>query len=322
MSVSNDSTLRGTIDDSRALLSSAFLEFCAKVRNDDPSILPQLGKPFKIRRLSEREGLELADALLENNSITYLELMKTDYYTKSSAQAMAKYVRTRNRLQRIHWCRYARTSEERKKMFCCFLPAIQESTSLKELHMKLPAIGGPSSLAFENMLKHTQSLRSLILFYPEGLQEDIAVAAAQSGLKKNTTLRELTLEFSRGAMNASPILNSLRDHPLQRLCLRGPGVDLDGLEAVLLSDTSKINELEIEMCLPIKGLSRVLHALARRPTLTKLRLHGCPLGHDGVRLLRVALCNIPRLQSLLLTSGTLGSASLHQRCTTTHPSKC
>jgi hypothetical protein len=52
--LSNDSMLTGTIDDGRALLSSTFLGFCAKVRNDDPSILPELGKPFGIRRF-ERE---------------------------------------------------------------------------------------------------------------------------------------------------------------------------------------------------------------------------------------------------------------------------
>jgi hypothetical protein len=52
MSVSNDSTLTGTIDDGRALLSSTFLEFCAKVRKDDPTVMPELSKPFKIRHLS------------------------------------------------------------------------------------------------------------------------------------------------------------------------------------------------------------------------------------------------------------------------------
>jgi hypothetical protein len=72
MSVSNDSTLTGTIDDGRAFLSSTFLDFCAKVRKDDPTVLPELGKPFKIRLLSEREHTELANALLENNSATYL----------------------------------------------------------------------------------------------------------------------------------------------------------------------------------------------------------------------------------------------------------
>jgi hypothetical protein len=178
MSDLNDSTSQATSTGDGVSLSSTFLEFCFKVRNSDPSVLPEPGKPFKIRYLSERAGLELADALLENNSVTYLEL-DTAKYTKRSAVAMAKYVRTSKRLQRIRWGRYARTHEEREEMFCCFLPAFQESTSLKKLDMELPTIGGPSNLALENMLTHTQSLRSLSLICPAGLPgEGIAVAAA------------------------------------------------------------------------------------------------------------------------------------------------
>jgi hypothetical protein len=82
MSVSNDSTLAGTVDDSTALLSSTFLDFCVKVRTDDTSVLPEPGKPFKIRHLSEKEDMELADALLENNSVVYLELETKKVYEK------------------------------------------------------------------------------------------------------------------------------------------------------------------------------------------------------------------------------------------------
>jgi hypothetical protein len=151
-------------------LSSAFLEFCAKVRKDDPSILPEIGKPFKIRHLSEKEDMELADALLENNSVTYLELGTTTMYTKSSAEAMAKYVRTSKRLRRIHLpINYTQEMQHCEEMVCCFLPAIQESTSLKELHIALPPRSRPSNLALENMLTHTQSLRSLSLSCASGL---------------------------------------------------------------------------------------------------------------------------------------------------------
>jgi hypothetical protein len=159
---------------------------------------------------------------------------------------MAKYVRTSKRLQRIRLILTgvinARALQQHEEMLCCFLPAIQESTSLKELKIKFPLNCGPSNLALENMLTNTQSLRSLSLSYPDG-PGYIAVAAARSGLKKNTTLRELTLVFPGGAATVSPILTSLRDHPLlQKLCLRGRGrgVDLTGLETVLLNDTSKI----------------------------------------------------------------------------------
>jgi Leucine-rich repeat (LRR) protein len=298
---------------------STFLEFCAKVRNNDPSILPALGQPFDIRRLSEREGIELSDALLKNTNITYLELGRYNY-AKSSAEAMAKYVRTSKHLQRIRWLTYYsandRVLQQLEEIHCCFLPAIQESTSLKQLYMELPSFGGKFNLALEIMLTHTQSLRSLTLVCPYGIREDMTVAAASSGLKKNTTLRELTLEVSRGATTISPILTSLRDHPLlRRLCLSGGGdrMDLTGLETLLLSDTSKITELEILRFYRgprITGFTRVLQALARRPTLTKLGLHFCRLGCDEARLLRMALCAIPNLQRLDLASNNLESAEL------------
>jgi hypothetical protein len=171
------SVLTGTIDDGRAFLSSTFLEFCAKVRNNDPSILPEAGKPFRIHQLSEREYMELADALLENNSVTYLDLY-TDHYTKSSVEAMAKYVRTSKCVQRIR-CN-VKMGARSEEILCCFLRAFQESTSLRDLDMEWPRERGPSNLAFENMLTHTQSLRSLSLRAPRRYMG----AAARSGLKK------------------------------------------------------------------------------------------------------------------------------------------
>jgi Ran GTPase-activating protein (RanGAP) involved in mRNA processing and transport len=314
MSVSNDPTSTG---DGASPLSLTFLECCAKVRNNDPSILPECGKPFEIRHLSEKEVMELADALLVSTNITYLEL-DTAKFTKSSAEAMAKFVRTSKRLQRIHWIDTFIDGDNREfrrceQILCCYLHAIQESTSLKELYMELPrGAGRPSNLALENMLTHTQSLQSLTLIcQAEG---DKSVAAARSGLKKNTTLRELTLESLRGATIVSPILTSLRDHPsLRKLCLRGESLDLTGLETVLLSDTSKITELDIHGSYvgpPVLGLTEVLQALGRHPhpMLTKLGLGHCVLDRDDARLLRMALRNMPSLQTLVLKDGTLGSA--------------
>jgi hypothetical protein len=139
-------------------------------------------------------------------------------------------------------------------------------------------------------------------------------ATTSSGLKKKTTLRELTLARSQGATTVYPILISLRDHPLLRsLCLHGEGVILFGLETLLLSENSKITELEIDRFdggLPIIGLTRVLRALARRPTFTKLGFLNCALGPDEARLLGTVLRNIPSLQSLDLARSDLGSAGL------------
>jgi hypothetical protein len=313
----------GAVDNGRATLSPSFLDFCAKVRNNHPSILPPPGKPFKIYEFSDREHIELADALLDNNSVTYLKLIDIDTFTKSSAEAMANYVRTSKRLQRIHWPnRLKRDHRElvlrhREEILCCFLPALQESTSLKELDMVMSFIGGPPSLAFEHMLTHIQSLRSLTLTLPVGLPgEDIAVAAARSGLKKNTTLRELTLETSFGAsIDVSSIFTSLHDHPLlRRLCLSKNAVDLTGLETVWLRDTSKITELDIHRFYGgaprKKDLTHVLQALGRHPKLTKLGLRSCYLSHDEARLLRMTLCNIPSLQSLVLRDISLERVGL------------
>jgi hypothetical protein len=79
MSVSSDSTARTNDDDDEALLSSEYLDFCAKVRTNDPSILPEPGQPFQIRNSSEKELIELADALLENTTVTYLKLETGKY---------------------------------------------------------------------------------------------------------------------------------------------------------------------------------------------------------------------------------------------------
>jgi hypothetical protein len=131
--------------------------------------------------LGEKEDVELADALLENTSVTYLGL-ETENYTKISAEAMAKYVRTSKRLQRIRWnpLRIMDDQDSREKMLCCFLPAFQESRSLKELHINFPLRGEPSHLALENMLTHTQTLRNLTLTCPDG-PLDIAVDASLDG---------------------------------------------------------------------------------------------------------------------------------------------
>jgi hypothetical protein len=85
--------------------------------------------------------MELADALLENTSVTYLAL-KTENYTTSSPEAMANYVRTSKRLQHIRcnvdWARMRQGWRSCEEISCCLLLAIQESTSLKELHMEFP----------------------------------------------------------------------------------------------------------------------------------------------------------------------------------------
>jgi hypothetical protein len=102
MSVSSNST--STVDG--VSRSSKFLECCAKVWKNDPTILPEPGEPIRIGNyLSKKEHMELADAFLENTNVTYLEL-DTAKFTKSSAEAIAKYVSTSKHLQRMEILRW------------------------------------------------------------------------------------------------------------------------------------------------------------------------------------------------------------------------
>jgi hypothetical protein len=67
MSVSNDSMALSTIDDGGALLSSTFID----LYNNDHSVMPELGKHFKIRHSCEREGIELADATWKKHCLDW-----------------------------------------------------------------------------------------------------------------------------------------------------------------------------------------------------------------------------------------------------------
>jgi hypothetical protein len=62
-----------------------------------------------------------------------------------------------------------------------------------------------------------------------------AVAAAGAELKD---IHELTPGGTQ-VRQYLPILTSLRDHPLQKLCVRGYVVDLTGLRNVFCHDTPK-----------------------------------------------------------------------------------
>jgi hypothetical protein len=128
MSLSNDNDSTVTIDNGRALLSSTFLELCVKVRNSYPSILPAPGEPFKLRRMCEREGIELSNALLGNNSATYLHL-ETVKYMRALQKQWPSSMRTSKCLQRIRlnldWMIDDRVLQRREEMLSCFLPAFQ-----------------------------------------------------------------------------------------------------------------------------------------------------------------------------------------------------
>jgi hypothetical protein len=141
-------------------------------------------RTFKISQLErERRHRAFRCSPRENNSVTYLELETGTFYEKFR-RGMAKYLRTSKYLQSISWPKdffsNDRENPQNEEMLCCFMSALRESTSLKELDINFPRGGGPSNLTLENMLIHTQSLGSLSLVARGVRQEDRAVAAARS----------------------------------------------------------------------------------------------------------------------------------------------
>jgi hypothetical protein len=260
MSDLNEST--STSDDDTFL--PGFLEFCGMVRKNDPSILPAPGHFLCIRHLSEKEDVELADALLENDGVEYLEL-GTAKYTKASAEAMAKYVRTSRCLERIVYNgEFYQLLPQHEEMLCCLLPATQVSTSLKKLKLKLPPTGGQSYIAFAEMLMYTKTLRSLTLISPVGVslpREEIFVDATATPFWRKLSA-----------------LETRRYRSSQKLTLEGN-------------------------CITSTGVGALLEAMEHSSHITNLDLQNNPIWNEGASLLARSLGDnaLPNLTCLSLS---------------------
>jgi Ran GTPase-activating protein (RanGAP) involved in mRNA processing and transport len=289
-----------------APISATFLGYCNQLRENDPTVLPRDNLPFKIGpRLSEREHIELADALTHNTRVQRI-FMELDDYSERSAQAMAEYFRA-SKVLRCVILSGSRNNSESQRVLSCLLVALQNTPSLKELSLHELKLG-TASKAIENLLIRAPSLKKLHLAYSLRLNQK-ELACIQSGLEKNTTLQTLTLSSM-----LPPILQSLRNHPrLKTLHIRVG--DLSGLNALLLCNKSKITELSIERHYSTSrdqpfGLTSVLEALARKNTLTSLTIAGCQLRSDQTRKLRTVLHKNQKLHSLDLTSKYFTSSDL------------
>jgi Ran GTPase-activating protein (RanGAP) involved in mRNA processing and transport len=295
-----------TMAEDSASTSPTFREYCDKLRANDPTVLPRDNFPFKIGPLlSEREHIELADALTQNTLIERI-FMELDDYTERSAKAMAEYFRASEGLRCVilSGSSHDPTSQ---RMLSCLLLALQERPSLKELSLHEVTLGSASK-EIEALLINTKSLQKLHLAYSWRLNQE-ELTRIQSGLKKNTTLQAITLSSTLPA-----ILQSLRTHPrLKTLHVRVG--DLTGLDALLLCKKSKITEVSIERHYSTSkdqplGLTPVLEALGRKATLTMLTISGCRLRIDQTRKLNAVLHKHQELQSLDLTSKYFMSSDL------------
>jgi hypothetical protein len=149
----------------------------------------------------------------------------------------------------------------------CFLPASQESTSLKVLHMVSPFQGEPSSLAFESMVADAQSLQPLSRICPNWFKWHTRRMGCGCSLGEHPSTGVYTGSF-RGYHCLPQIDLSARPSSPR---MHGYAIHLTGLETWSLGDTSKTTEPDINglNAEPMTGLTHALQALARRPTLTK-----------------------------------------------------
>jgi Ran GTPase-activating protein (RanGAP) involved in mRNA processing and transport len=309
----------------RNIISSTFLDFCTKLRDDDPTVLPSADMPFRIRcGLSETEHIGLSDALLESRAVKRLELEVLGF-TERSAKAIGKYLRSSKHLVSVSfkdgWVPthllddFAELRRRQPLVLSILLRALRESTSLKELTIKYIDLGR-ASLDLQDLLIHTQSLQKLDL--SAGLNPE-ETAHVQLGLTMNSTLVDLTLyRGGPGTQTVTPILKSLHNHPfLQSLRLEECAEEPTGIDTLLLSDKSKITQVIINLVGDSywDGPARLTptgtwQALGRKTQLTKLDMSHCHLTRYCMRQLRHVLRKNQNLQSLGLAQNNIGSACL------------
>jgi Ran GTPase-activating protein (RanGAP) involved in mRNA processing and transport len=162
----------------------------------------------------------------------------------------------------------------------------------------------------------------------EGFLDPEALEMLQSGVTKNTTLRELTLKSWSGT-SLTAILTSLRDHPLlQKLSLVDCVEERIGLDILLHNGKSKITDLTFDKTRAgfvedPADFGGVLQTLGRNTTLTKLSFISCRLyGHDQASHLEMVLRRNQGLQNLDLRFCSIGGERFAQIASAldSHPS--
>jgi Ran GTPase-activating protein (RanGAP) involved in mRNA processing and transport len=310
--------------------SSVFSGFCADLREDDPTVLPSTGSPFKIRAgLTESQYIELSAALLESSAVKRLEL---DVYalTEGSAQAIGKYLRASKFLVSVSldegWAP-ATAFEDRSAwwrnqhtVLTILLRSLRKCVSLEELSVKNRELGRASH-ELKAFLIHTKSLRKLTV---STSLPPVEWGRVQLGLSMNTTLVELALldNFLYGdgqvAYNVAPIPKSLHNHPsLKTLRLEACRGEVTGIENLMISEKSKITQVVIsfqganylEPAVRLTSDTGTLLALARYTKLTRLDISDCELSRDCMK----QLCNVLRSNPHLLSLG-LSHTHLMNNC--------
>jgi hypothetical protein len=246
--------------------------------------------------LSEAERIGVAQALEENTSVKRIYLQLLQQNTKRSTMAVAKYVKASKHLQsvRLRGSVHSQMLLRQGEMdiagteypeLAVLLQALSRNTSVTKLIIDDLDVG-LVSVAFQNFLTRTQTLQKLQIssLYRFGEFDEMQTAAVVSGFASNTTLCELELTHQAGI---APVLAALQDHPkLQKIRLNC-APNLSGLEVLLRSQDSKVNELIlVGVGTSTVGLQAVMRELGRNTTVTNLTIRDSTLSRENIQQLK------------------------------------
>jgi Leucine-rich repeat (LRR) protein len=321
-SLSDGSNAHSDDDDDDDGVQIGFRELCDRVRANDPRILSYNSVFIPsgyISRYSEAEGIAVFQALKENTSVKHIDfsmLFEQNNYTVRSTLVAAEYLESSKTLQTLD-LGYGRYQYPREvgETISLLLRALSRNTSVEKVII-YPDGFRFASVAFQELLTSTQTLQKLeIIGRRSEPCTERQIAAITSGFANNTTLRNLKFDGWREAELAA-VLTALHCHPaLQKIHFSGKFRNylpsLSGLEVLLRSRDSKVNELILEeVNTRTVGLHPVLQELVRNTTVTKLTIRNSELTREDVQQVKSMLRQNTSLQYLYLTSTALGSTGL------------
>jgi Ran GTPase-activating protein (RanGAP) involved in mRNA processing and transport len=290
---------------------------CARLRSNDPSVVPEEPSDYFEPDVRDSRRLEIAEALAQNTIVRRIGL-DANNYENLSADAMAKFLAQSKHLLAVKLSVDFSfgTAEEcaHQQFLSTFIEAIGRSNSAKELELTCPGLI-LTSKSLENMLIRTKTIQSLTVYVKrQGHLEEAAIDAIASGFTKNATLREIIM-VDWQETSLVRVLTALQDHPvLETLQVEGIS-SLEGINALLGSNNSLLKQLIIarfngSIGEQIIGFETFMLEMGRNATILKLAIAHVRLRRDSIQQLKAMLRRNTVLQYLDLTGDALGSTGL------------
>jgi hypothetical protein len=303
-----------------AVSAPEVLEFCRKLRENDPSISKVdtgAGSGFQ-HHLSDTERIAIAQSMEGSNVVQKL-VLDPENFSERSATAIATVLcnngcnngnnSNRKRLQNVEidgWMddfldmRDLRNQQEITRMDTVSIPmgAIQASTSVTEVSLSRVDLASAST-PFMRLLTETKSLRKL--------------RVAMAGF---------TLDLIRcNAPHIPLVLAGLHDHSTLRTLILDRLATLTGLDTLLQPSQRNhaISDLHISRYsstgTAADELKQLVMAMQRNTTVAKLTISQSSIGRDQAKQLRAMFPRNQTLKSLNLVGNVINAAALRELAT-------